>query len=157
MATVIVSKRVNAPVEAVWESWNDFAGIDKFHPLLKKSYLLTDESKPTRVGARRQCDLSDNKNWLREEIIDHQPNKLLKIDIYESSMPVKSMQATIEFEKISEERTRVRFSSEFQPGMGILGKLMVPMMKRQFAPMLQALLDGNAAYVERQQTVAEAA
>ena len=102
-------------------------------------------------------DLSDNKNWLREEIVEYQPEKKMKIDIYDSSMPVKSMQATIEFEKISEDRTRVRFISEFQPGMGILGKLMVPVMKRQFAPMLQAVLDGNAAYVERQQTVAEAA
>jgi uncharacterized protein YndB with AHSA1/START domain len=157
MATVIVSKRINAPVEAVWESWNDFGGIDKFNPMLKKSFLLTDENKPTRVGTRRQCDLNDNKNWLREEIIDYQPNKLLKIDIYDSSMPVKSMQATIDFEKISDDRTRVRFTSEFQPGMGVLGKLMVPLMKRQFAPMLQAMLDGNAAYVECQQNVPKAA
>jgi hypothetical protein len=40
---------------------------------------------------------------------------------------------------------------EFVPGMGLLGKLMVPMMKMQFKPRLQSVLDGSAAYVERGQ------
>ncbi len=157
MAKIIVSKRINAPIEAVWESWDDFANIYKFNPNLTQSYLLTDESEPTRVGTRRQCDLTDNKNWLREEVLEHRPNERMKIDIYDSSMPIKSMHATIDFEKISAHRTRVRFTSEFEPKMGLLGKLMTPLMKRQFRPMLQALLDGNAAYVERGQVVAQAA
>ncbi len=157
MARVIVSKRINAPVDEVWASWDDFANIYKFNPNLAKSYLLGDESEPTRVGLRRQCDLNDDKNWLREEIIEYRPNERLIIDIYDSSMPIKSMLATIEFEKISDSRTRVRFTSEFEPKLGLLGKLMLPFMRRQFTSMLQALLDANAEYVERGQVVAAAA
>lgn len=157
MARVIVSKRINAPIDEVWASWDDFANIYKFNPNLTKSYLLGDENKATRVGSRRQCDLNDNKNWLREEIIEYRPNERLKIDIYDSSMPIKSMLATVEFEKISDNRTRIRFTSEFEPKLGLLGKLMLPLMRRQFTSMLQALLDANAEYVERGQVVAVAA
>jgi hypothetical protein len=37
---------------------------------------------------------------------------------------------------------------QFEPKMGILGKMMVPIMKKMFKPMLQNLLDANAAYAE---------
>lgn len=38
---------------------------------------------------------------------------------------------------------------EFEPKMGILGKMMVPMMKSKFKGMLNALLEGNDAFVTR--------
>ena len=157
MAKVIVSRRVAAPIEHVWDSWDDFGNIYKYNPVLKHSRLLNNEDVATRVGARRHCDMADGKNWVREEIIDYRPRKSIKIDVYEGSLPLKSMHATIEFEKIAEHRTRVRMTAEFEPKFGVVGRLMVPLMKRQFAPMLQSLLDGNAAYVERGQVVAAAA
>ena len=46
---------------------------------------------------------------------------------------------------------------DFEPKFGVLGKMMAPMMKRQFRPMLQSLLDCNAAHIERGETVAAAA
>ena len=70
------------------------------------------------------------------------------IDIFETSMPLKSAVATIDFESASEKQSRVTFTMEFVPSMGLLGKLMAPMMKMKFKPMLQSLLDGNAAYAE---------
>lgn len=81
----------------------------------------------------------------------------MKIDVYDGSLPLKSMTASIEVEKISERRTRVRFTADFVPKFGILGKLMAPLMKRQFEPLLQALLDGNAKYVEQGEKTAIAA
>ena len=36
----------------------------------------------------------------------------------------------------------------FTPKMGVLGQLLVPMLKAKFRGMLQGLLDANADYVE---------
>ena len=157
MAQVILSRRVNASMTEVWASWNDFGNIYKFNPNVSDSRLLTDESTPTRVGTRRQCDLTDNKNWIREEIIGHQPTQSLTIAVYESTVPVKSMIVKFEFEEISEHRTRVRLTADFEPKFGVLGQLMVPLMKKQFARMLGAMLDGNAAYIERDESLSAAA
>ena len=157
MAQVILAKRVNAPLSRVWASWNDFGNIDRFNPNLVDSRLLTDESKPTRVGTRRQCDLIDNKNWIREEIINYQPMQSLTVAVYDGTVPVKSMIVKFEFEEISALRTRIRLTADFQPRFGVLGQLMASLMKKQFARMLGAMLDGNAAYVEAAEPLSAAA
>lgn len=157
MSKVIVSKRVNASVEDVWRSWDDFGNIYKYNPNLKASRLLSSADTPTRVGTLRQCDMADGKNWVREEIIDYKPGESMKIDVYDGSLPLKCMTGTIEVEKISEQRSRVRFTADFVPKFGIIGKLLAPLMKRQFEPLLQSMLDGNAAYVERGKEVSMAA
>ena len=81
----------------------------------------------------------------------------LKIDVYESSMPMKSMTASFRFREVTKEKTSVQMTVDFEPGMGVVGMLMTPLMKRQFRPMLQSLLDCNAAHVEYGETVPAAA
>lgn len=157
MARVTVSKRIDATIDEVWKSWDDFGNIYKFNPSVTSSTLLNDEGKPTRVGTKRQCDLSDGKNWVREEIVGYDPGKSMKIDVYDGTLPLKSMVATIELEKITEYRTRVRFTADFEPKFGVVGKLMVPIMKRQFGALLQSLLDGNANQVVTARQIAVAA
>lgn len=155
MQTIKVRKIVNAPVEAVWESWDDFGNIYKFNPGTTASRLLRDKS--TGIGARRECDLKDGKNWVREKIVDYVPLKEMRIEIYESSMPIKTMSATVALQAITDTKTEVVFTAEFEPKMGFLGKLMAPLMKRQFRPMLASMLDGNADYVENGVLVPRAA
>lgn len=157
MASTCVHKVVNAPIESVWASWDDFANIYKFNPAVSASRLLTDVDQPTEIGTRRECELSDGKNWLRERIIDYCPMQHMKIEIYESSMPVKSMFVTINFVSLPDGNTEISMTSEFEPGMGIVGKLMSPLMKRQFRSMFIGLLDGNAEYVERHLITRQAA
>ena len=157
MAILTVAKNVDAPIGEVWESWADFGNIYRFNPNLKHSRLLSDASEPVGVGSTRHCDMADSKNWIRERIVDYRPHQSVKIDVYEGTLPLKSMLATFDFEKLSNDRTRVQMKVEFEPKMGIVGRLMVPLMKRQFRPMLQSLLDCNAAHVERGETVPVAA
>lgn len=146
MPSITTKKIVNAPVEEVWASWDEFGDIYKFNPSINGSRLLGADA--TGIDARRHCDLKDGKNWVRERIVDYIPSKRMKIEVYESSMPIKTMNATLTFRSITDEKTEVVFTAEFEPKMGILGKLMAPLMKRQFRPMLASMLDGNADYVE---------
>ena len=157
MAQLVLAKRINASIEDVWASWDDFGNIARFSAGIAGSRLLTDESQPAQVGTTRHCDFADGKNWVREKIIDYRPMESIGLEVYDGTVPLKSMAATFDFEKISDSRTRVRMTVNFEPKFGILGKLMVPLIKKQFGKNLGELLDGNAAYVERGEPVQEAA
>ncbi|MBL4905966.1 MAG: SRPBCC family protein [Sneathiella sp.] len=149
MANVTVKQIVEAPLADVWASWDDYANIHKFHPGLNGSFLL-EGSEDTGMGALRQCDLADGKNFLREEVIGYTPEKQMVIDIYEMSIPLKTARATLNYEALGDNRSQVTMSIDFVPKMGIIGKMMTPMMKKQFTKTLEDLLAGNAAYVEKQ-------
>lgn len=152
MATVKVYRTIHSPIDKVWESWDDFGSIYKFNPNLKHSRLI-DGSQATGPGAKRQCDINDGKNGIREEVMEYVPQKSMKINIYEGTMPLKSEIATIRFRRVTANRTEVSMAMDFEPTMGLLGKLMLPMMKPKFKGMLDALLAGNDAFVTQGKTV----
>lgn len=148
MATVSVSRLIDAPIEKVWASWDDFGAIQRFNPNLNASFLIN-SSAPTGLGAMRQCDLSDGKNYIRERVIDYRPHERLTIDIYEGTLPMKSAEARFDF-KPRRGQTEVTMQMDFVPKFGLLGRLIVaPMMKPQLAKMMAKLLAGNADFVER--------
>lgn len=148
MATVTVHRTVDAPASEVWTSWDDFGAIAAFNPNLSGSRLLPG-SAPTGLGATRQCDLKDGRNHIRERITGYEPGRRMVVDIYEGTMPLKRAVATITLDDKGPRRTEVTMRMEFAPKFGPLGAAMVPLMRPQFRRMLRALLDGNAAYVER--------
>lgn len=148
MANVTVERTISAPIDKVWESWDQFGSIYRFNPNLKGSRLINN-SPESGIGARRQCDLADGKNYIRERVIGYTPNKEMIIDIYEGTMPLKKAVATLRLDAVNDRTTRVSMSMDFEPKMGLLGKMMVPMMKPQFARMLGALLEGNDRFVTR--------
>lgn len=150
MANVTVNRTISAPIETVWASWDDFGGIYKFNPNLNHSRLL-EGSKSTGQGAKRQCDINDGKNWIREEVVGYVPGRSMKINIYDGTMPLKQAIATLNFKRLGAERTEVTMSMSFEPKMGLLGKAMIPMMKPKFKGMLNNLLAGNDAYVTQGQ------
>ena len=149
MASVDVTRRINAPIDRVFRTWgDDFASIYKFHPGLKHSYLLPDSPSGAGKGTTRQCDLSDGKNWLRERIVDYRENERIVVDIYDSTMPLKSVRGTFRFCAVGTNATDVTFVMDFVPSMRPLGTLMLLMMKPQFRKQMASMLEGNAAYVE---------
>jgi len=150
MAKVTVYKRINADVEKVYASWNDdYSNIYKYNPNLKHSYLLKDSPQEFGLGALRQCDMKDGKNWIKEKVIKTEKNKKLVLDIYEGTLPFKTAIATINFEQVNPHQTDVTFTMDFKPKMGIFGLLLVPLMKKMFKLSLQSLLDGSAEFIER--------
>ena len=156
MAKVIVTRIIDAPVADVWAAWDDFGNIDRFNPNLKQSGLINGSAR-SGLGAERQCDLKDGKNYIQERVVDYQPERRMTVDIFNGSLPLKRAKATIEMTPQAVRRTELTFTMEFTPGMGPLGQLMVPMMKPQFRRMLSGLVDANKAYVERGEEVRRAA
>jgi hypothetical protein len=148
MARVVVDQIVKSPVSDVWQSWDKFGDIDAFNPNLKRSFLL-EGSISTGLGATRQCDLADGKNYIREKIIAYSPEKSMKVEIYEGTVPLKSATAQIDFAALGPQKTQITFTIDFTPKFGPLGAFLIPMMKPQFKKDIGALLTKNAAFVER--------
>jgi len=147
LTKIIVEEFVNAPIEEVCKSWDDFGAIARFAPNLKKSYLLEGSAK-TGLGAKRHCDLADGKNYLQEEIIEYIPNERLVIDIFDGSMPMKSGTAAFDLKSLGSNHTKVTMTMDFVPKFGVAGKVMMSAMKPKFRSLLQSMLKGNADYVQ---------
>ncbi|MEE8296078.1 MAG: SRPBCC family protein [Sphingomonadales bacterium] len=147
MAKVTVNRKIKAPLKEVWASWDDFGNIYKFNPALKHSKLLEAGTANTGLGTQRHCDLVDGKNWVQEEIIEYQPEEKIKLVIFNSTMPLKTAVATIEFRKNGAKETEINFTMEFSPKFGLLGQMMVPLMKPQFKKMISGMIDGNDRFV----------
>ena len=156
MAQVTLTRKINAPIADVWATWDDYGHIDRFNPNLSKSFLING-SQETGEGAERQCDLADGKNFIQERVVDYVPERRMALDIYNGTLPLKRAKAIIELRPLSVNETELRFTMEFTPKMGLLGRLMVPLMKPQFRKLLGKLVDGNKAYAERGEEVARAA
>ncbi len=157
MHTISVRKIINAPVDQVWESWDDYGNIFEFNPQIRSSHVLSSSKNKTGKGARRECNFVDGKNWVREEIVDYVSGQKMTINVYDGSMPLKSMVATIECRDIANSKTEVCMTATFEPKMGFVGQLIAPLMKRQFKSMLAEVLQGNADYLEKPALVARAA
>ncbi len=148
MAKAFNSRVVDAPIEKVWNAWDRFADIDFFRAAVDKSYLM--EGTPQEgLGAKRHCDLSDGKNFLEEEIVEYIPNSLISYAVVNGSMPLKSAVARIELKDLGKNRTEMQFTMDFEPSMGIFGKMMLPIMKPQFTKTLGRILDGYKAGIEK--------
>lgn len=138
---------VNAPARDTWASWDDFANINAFTPNLRRSSLIDDRAS-SGLGAQRLCELADGRNYLRERITAYVPGHMMDVEIYESTLPLKSASARVTVSPVTDHQSRVSFTFRFEPAMGLLGRMMVPMMKARFARMLRKMLEENAALVE---------
>lgn len=157
MNTISIDRTISAPVDVVWDSWDDFGNIFKFNPQVQSSNILSSSDVMTGMGARRECNFIDGKNWVREEITDYVEMQRMTISVYDGSLPVKNMLVEIEFRELAHDQTVVKVMAKFEPRMGWVGQILVPLMKRQFRSMLTSLLDGNARYVETTTSAARAA
>ena len=68
--------------------------------------------------------------------------------MFESSLPLLSATARIVLEEESRNTTHLAMTLSFSPKFGVLGRLMIPVMKPRFKRMLVRVLEANAAYVE---------
>lgn len=123
---VQVKRIINASASSLWAYLADFGNIQRFHPLLDSSHYVED-SEQGELGATRQCDLSDG-NYLKERVIDWQPDSHYTVDIYESSMPVKEAKATLGVRRIAANQSEAYMEMTLTPKY----KIMQPMMYLNF-------------------------
>ncbi len=129
---VSVKRKINASSEELWAYLGDYSNIHRFHPMLKGSHF-TGENTTCEVGSTRQCDFKDG-NYLKERIVEWKEGSHYTADIYDSSMPVKSAQATLGLTPIDENHTEAYMHVEMTTKYFILTPLMYFMFRFITAP-----------------------
>ena len=148
MAKVTTTRTINASAEDVWASLDDYGGIADWNENLAASRILPG-SAATGLGAKRQCDLkADGSAYLRETITEYVPGRKLGLVIDETTMPMKGASCLFEVKPKGANRSEIVFTMDFQPPMGPIGWLMLPMMKPMLRGKMAKALEGNARYVE---------
>ena len=147
MPSLTATAKADAPLSKLWATWDDFANIYLFNPNIRASYTIN-ETGPTGVGAERQCDLNNGRDFLRERIAVYRPEERLEIDIFESSMPMASMRALFEFKSVAPAQSTVTMTLHYVPKFGVFGLLMTAPMRPLFRKQLKALVEASARNAE---------
>jgi ribosome-associated toxin RatA of RatAB toxin-antitoxin module len=127
MSQVVVSHIVSSPVANVWAVLADFGGIHHFSAGVQSS-PINDGTPSTGVGAERNCHLYDGNN-IQERITEFVENRRIGIDIFQTSMPLKTASASFELEP-AEGGCKVTMTMDYEVKYGILGKAMDAMMMK---------------------------
>ncbi len=141
MASIRETLTSSANPATVWPFLADFGAIDVFNPALKQSFSL--EGGPDEgIGAMRQCDMVDGKNYIRERVTNWEVGKTYTVEIYEGTMPMSAMQATLSVEPHAKGSV-LSMQIDYTPKFGWLGKLMdVVMMRRMMRRQMRQVIGG---------------
>ena len=129
---ISVKRKINAPSEALWSYLADFSNINRFHPMLKGSHFI-EGANTCEVGSTRQCDFKDG-NYLKEKIADWKEGSHYTVEIYGTSMPIKTARATLGVNAISSEQTEAYMIVEMIPKNVLLTPFMYLMFQYIAAP-----------------------
>ena len=138
---------IRAPKLKVWEVLSDVGGIEKFHPLVKKSKTLT--IKKDGLGAKRYCELLP-MGVMEEQVVEWQEGQSFVMKVVGGKMlpPHKFMEGIIELEE-KQEHTLVRFSFRYELKYGLFGRLMDALLiKSQFRKAPPQYVQGLKNYIE---------
>jgi len=76
-----ITRRIEAPVETVWEVLHEFGDIQRWSPGVTDSELTS--QGPVSEGSTRHCDFTPF-GGVNERIDRHEPNRRLTVNIYET-------------------------------------------------------------------------
>ena len=148
MTTFSTSVRIEAPIEKVWEVLSDLGSIYRWNPGVTHSYATSEAT--SGEGATRHCDIKVGpmSGYLKERAFDWRDGEGFKIDIYESSMPLKSN--IVEFSvRADGDGTHVTVCPEYAVKFGFIGAIADALMfRRQFKKGMDGLLAGLKYHVE---------
>ena len=150
MQEITIQSAVDAPIEQVWRVIADYGNVAVWNPNIKASRIIGEQAQG--VGALRQCDLSDGKNYVQERITAWEEGKSLSLDVVDGTMPFEHAEFEVELEAAGSSQTKVHMKMRFKPKGGALGKvaavvMIKPMMRRLFGKIaggLKAHVEGAA-------------
>jgi uncharacterized protein YndB with AHSA1/START domain len=145
MSTIVVSRVLPFAVKKVWEVLADFGGIHRFHAGLESS-PINPGTPDTGKGSERTCHLYDG-NHIQERVTEFVEEERLGIDIFETSMPLRSGSGVMELRSV-DGGCEVVMTMTYVVKFGLIGRAMdAMMMKRMMTKSLGALLAGLGEHI----------
>lgn len=150
MAVVTVHEQINAPPAQVWALLADFPNVYRWNPGVEDSRATSDLA--TGAGATRRCDLFDG-GYLEERIIDFDPDHILAVDIFDTSLPLARNVVTFTVVPRGTGAS-VACSADYRLKYGPLGLLIDLLIgRRQARNGFRDMLSGLKYHVETGRTV----
>lgn len=149
ITSISVSLIIGAPKDKVWNALKFVGEIDKFHPMVKKSYPISD--KKSGLDTIRHCDLLP-MGQMKEKVVEWKEGKSITLEVVGGKMlpPYLFMKGKVDLEELGE-KTKVEFTFSYQLKYGLLGRLMNALLiKPQFRKAPPKYVSGLKAYVESQ-------
>ncbi|GAB4140651.1 MAG: hypothetical protein Tsb0016_07920 [Sphingomonadales bacterium] len=140
MPQVVVSALINQPQQAVWDAWADFAGIEKFHPGVKASNIISIQKAGT--GTVRRCEFYDG-SAIEERLSVVAAPSSIGWAMTKAPGPLKSGDALVQLEARGPNQTAVIFTLDYAMKMGPIGALLgATVVKGAMKKALGGLLKG---------------
>ena len=154
MHNITVKREMNNSVESIWKVLDDYGSVYKYNPGVATSDILGE--KKTGLGARRVCNFYDGSS-LNETIIKYIPNKGYSFELSDYSLPLKRAISNFELEPLSNGKSVLTVTIEFEPKFGPVGWLMAKLLMRPtLTKALNGLTKGLDDYMTSGQLVGEA-
>ncbi len=137
---------IDAPPERVWAVLADIGLIARWNPGVVESSRLT--AGPVEIGARRRCIVGGGHR-LDEEVVGFDVGRSLVFRIIATDLPLA--EADIRFALLpSGGACEVSVSPRYRPGMGVLGRLLDPVLLRPaYRRGMRKLLAGLKRHVQQ--------
>jgi len=146
MTTLHHQIKINASPEKVWKVLANLEDVQLYNPLVGKTIYISQNKEG--VGAARHCDFKP-KGFSKERVTDWMPNKMLGMEVVESSFPMKYTQWKTHL-TADGNGTLVSQDLEYEMKFGLFGDLMNSLlMKNKYNAILQSIFDGLKKHIEK--------
>jgi uncharacterized protein YndB with AHSA1/START domain len=98
---------------AVWRVLADFGGIEKWSPVVLRSYSTTEAKEG--LGARRHCDLAP-RGTVEEQVIEWEPERHLGVNV-DPAGPIAAQRATFDISGAEPVHVTMTITFELRAGM----------------------------------------
>ena len=145
MGSITTTSVIAAPRSAVWAVLADFPNVADWNTGVNKSFSTSEANNG--VGAQRHCDIAP-AGQLEETIRKWEPESMMAISIDSAKkMPIKSALGTFTLEDRGDS-TSVRLDFEYLARFGPIGKLIGPLLDKQFAKSFDGYMTDLEAAVQ---------
>ena len=140
-----IERVIDVPVDRAWELLSDFSHVHLIHPIVE---TVDQQSVDGRgLGAVRQCNMYDGNYALERIIAWDEAHRSYKVQLIDSSLPVKSILATLSVQDAGNDKSKLLVEMNIKAKYGLLGKIMERLvMKPQLGGTVGDLLGGVEAY-----------
>lgn len=147
VTNLCASTQINASIDNVWNIMKFPGKVDAFHPLVKKSFMITSEQNG--LGAKRHCSLLP-MGEMKEIITEWKEKEAITLDVIGGKMlpPHHFMRGRFVLNERGN-NTLITFTFSYQLKYGIMGRVMDSLLIRpQFKKAPPKYLEGLKNYIE---------
>lgn len=150
MPSVTRTIQIKSNSEIVWDTLVDIGNVSNYFSGVKSSTYIGDIRN--NVGMARHCDITGG--YLKERVIDWQDGKSFTLETYEiKGVPLASNIIKFSVNSSGENRTSVTQSMNYELSKGLLGFIMMPIMKIMLGKALNGALNDLRNYCENNNTI----